>query len=112
MTGSQETWLPQPDLDAIDVGTVLQALADPVRLQIVRALDAVGESTCSALDVPVKVSTVSHHVHILRRAGLVSTRLDGTSRPSRLRREELERRFPGLLDAILHAPPPAPPREP
>lgn len=50
------------------------------------------ESTCTALDLPVKVSTVSHHVNVLRHSGIVSTRLDGTARPSRLRRDDLERR--------------------
>jgi DNA-binding transcriptional ArsR family regulator len=98
-----ETWLPQPDLDDIDVSTVLRALADPMRLRIVRELDAVGEATCSALDMPVKVSTVSHHLTELRQAGIVSTRLVGTSRPSRLRKAELEKRFPGLLRAIIEA---------
>jgi DNA-binding transcriptional ArsR family regulator len=100
------TWLEQPHLDDLDVGTVLQALADPTRLRIVRLLGQVEESTCTALDLPVKVSTVSHHVNILRQSGVVSTRLDGTARPSRLRRADLERRFPGLLDSILDATPP------
>ena len=103
-----ETWLPQPDLATIDVGVVLQALADPIRLQIARSLDAAGESTCSALDVPIKVSTVSHHMHILRESGVVSTRLAGNARPSRLRKNELEERFPGLLASILNATPAKP----
>jgi DNA-binding transcriptional ArsR family regulator len=103
---TENIWLPQPDLNTIDVGTVLQALADPVRLQIVRELHVVEEATCSSLDVPVKVSTVSHHMHILRASGVVSTRLVGNARPSRLRLDELEQRFPGLLAAILHAAPP------
>lgn len=98
-----DIWLPQPDLATVDVAVVLQALADPIRLQIVRSLDAVGESTCSALDVPIKVSTVSHHMHILRESGVVSTRLVGNARPSRLRKAELEERFPGLLTSVLHA---------
>ncbi|WP_326824310.1 ArsR/SmtB family transcription factor [Streptosporangium sp. NBC_01756] len=108
MDASEYHWLPQPDLDTIEVGTVLQALADPVRLQIVRALDTAGESTCTALDVPVKVSTVSHHLRSLRECGVVSTRLVGNARPSRLRRDDLERRFPGLLTSILNATPPSP----
>ncbi|MEW9555535.1 ArsR/SmtB family transcription factor [Nonomuraea sp. NPDC050783] len=105
-----ETWMAQPDLDEIDVATVLQALADPMRLRIVRLLAEVEESTCTALDLPVKVSTVSHHVNVLRHSGLVSTRIDGTARPSRLRRDDLERRFPGLLSSILTATPPRLPR--
>lgn len=104
--GSEEVWLPQPDLAQLDVGVVLQALAEPARLQIVRSLRTAGESTCSALDVPIKVSTVSHHMHILRESGIVSTRLAGTARPSRLRERELDERFPGLLSAVLDAAPP------
>ncbi|MEW9552607.1 ArsR/SmtB family transcription factor [Nonomuraea sp. NPDC050783] len=107
-----ETWLPQPDLAAIDVGDLLRVLADPVRLRIVRALDEAGESTCSALDVPVKVSTVSHHLKVLREAGVVATRLVGTAKPSRLRTADLEARFPGLLTAILAAAPAVPPAGP
>ncbi|HEX6444853.1 MAG TPA: metalloregulator ArsR/SmtB family transcription factor [Streptosporangiales bacterium] len=99
--------LPQPDLASVDVSTVLAALSDPVRLTIVRELDRVGESTCSALDVPVNASTVSHHLHALREAGVVTTRVVGRTRPSRLRTDDLEKRFPGLLAAILDAGPAA-----
>ncbi|MCP2349994.1 hypothetical protein [Nonomuraea roseoviolacea] len=52
-----------------------------------------------------EVSTVSHHVTVLRQCGIVSTRIDGTARPSRLRRDDLERRFPGLLASVLPAGP-------
>ncbi|MBO1903124.1 helix-turn-helix transcriptional regulator [Leucobacter weissii] len=93
--------LPQPELSEVDVATVLAALADPVRLSIVRELHRVGESTCTALDVPVKASTVSHHMHALREAGIVTTRIAGTTRPSRLRTADLEKRFPGLLNIVL-----------
>ena len=99
-------WMPMPDLDQVDVGTVLQALADPVRLQIIRLLDSEGEGSCTTLDVPVKRSTISHHLRSLRESGLVATRVDGNARLSRLRREDLERRFPGLLTSVLRAAPP------
>lgn len=96
-------FLPQPDLADIDMVTVLAALADPVRLMIVRELNHVGESTCSALNVPVKASTVSHHLHALREAGLVQTRVVGRTRPSHLRKDDLQIRFPGLLSAVLES---------
>ncbi|MDN5724734.1 MAG: metalloregulator ArsR/SmtB family transcription factor [Propionibacteriales bacterium] len=98
--------LPQPDLEDVEVATVLAALADPVRLKIVRALNQVDESTCAALEVPVNASTVSHHLHALREAGVVQTRVAGRTRPSRLRAAELQKRFPGLLSAVLDATPP------
>ncbi|MEU0251407.1 metalloregulator ArsR/SmtB family transcription factor [Streptomyces sp. NPDC006184] len=103
MRDTKDTWLPEPDLDEVDIGTVLQALADPVRLQIVRLLDSAGEGSCTTLDVPVKRSTVSHHLRTLRESGVVATRLVGNSRLSRLRRDELECRFPGLLTSVLTA---------
>lgn len=106
MRDTGDTWLPQPDLAGIDVQTVLSALADPVRLLIVRELNDVGESTCTALNVPVKVSTVSHHLGVLRDCGIVSSRIDGNARPSRLRHDDLQRRFPGLLEAVINAAPP------
>lgn len=104
--GNEMGILAQPDLDGIEISAVLAALADPVRLTIVRELNRVGESTCSALDVPVSASTVSHHLHALREAGIVTTRVVGRTRPSRLRVHELQRRFPGLLPAVLDAAPP------
>ncbi len=97
--------LPEPNLASIDVSAVLAALADPVRLTIVRELNRVGESTCAALDVPVNASTVSHHLHALREAGVVTTRVAGRTRPSHLRVDDLQQRFPGLLSAILDATP-------
>jgi hypothetical protein len=40
---------------------------------------------------------------VLREAGVISQRQDGTARLSRLRSEDLGTRFPGLLEAVLHA---------
>jgi DNA-binding transcriptional ArsR family regulator len=91
----------------VEIGTVLNALADPVRLQIVRLLETAGEAPCGALELPVGRSTVSHHLRTLRESGLVETHLRGNTRVSRIRREELERRFPGLLTSILGAAPAA-----
>ncbi|WP_318202203.1 metalloregulator ArsR/SmtB family transcription factor [Streptomyces sp. SCL15-4] len=107
MRTTEETRLPQPDLATVEIGTVLQALADPVRLRIVRLLDAAGEAPCGALDLPVGRSTVSHHLRTLRESGVVETRLRGNTRVSRIRGEELDRRFPGLLTAVLGAAPAA-----
>ncbi|GAA3761400.1 DNA-binding transcriptional ArsR family regulator [Spinactinospora alkalitolerans] len=106
-TSAEFTWLPQPDLATLDVGVLLHALADPTRLQIVRLLMEKGEGSCGSLELPVNRSTVSHHLRILRDSGVVSTRLQGTSRLSRLRWDEIEERFPGLFPAIIDAAPPA-----
>jgi DNA-binding transcriptional ArsR family regulator len=95
-----------PGLDEIDGLTVLQALSDPVRLEIVRQLSACpgsSELKCSQIEVPVTKSTASHHFKILLAAGLVTGREQGTSKFMRLRRDELDKRFPGLLDSVLRA---------
>ena len=93
--------LPEPDIDAIELTTVLQALGDPIRLQIVRALSGGDEWTCGAFDLPVSKATRSHHFRVLREAGVTRTRAEGTHRHVSLRSEDLERRFPGLLGAVL-----------
>lgn len=87
----------------LDLPTVLHALSDPVRLRIVSQLSEGGEQTCGSLDVPVAKSTCSHHFRVLREAGVVAQRVDGKCRFNRLRADELEQRFPGLLDAVLRA---------
>ena len=89
-----------PAREALELTTVLGALADPVRLQIVTTLDA-GEQACGAFPLPVSDSTRSHHLRALREAGVTRTRAVGTTRYVSLRREDLEARFPGLLDAVL-----------
>jgi DNA-binding transcriptional ArsR family regulator len=95
-----------PDLATIDGLTVLHALSDPVRLEIVRQLAGCSGSSelrCGQIEVPVTKSTASHHFKMLYAAGLVSEREQGTSKYMRLRREELDERFPGLLDSVLRA---------
>lgn len=93
--------LEMPPAAAIELAGVLQALSDPVRLEIVRRLAAGGEQACGVMPLPVSASTRSHHFKILRDAGLTVTRLVGTQRLVSLRRDDLDRRFPGLLDAVL-----------
>ncbi|MEU7848845.1 metalloregulator ArsR/SmtB family transcription factor [Micromonospora parva] len=97
----------EPDLTAVPVTSVLAALADDVRLQIVRALAEGGESPCGSFDFGVSKATRSHHLKVLREAGLTRTRAAGTSRLVRLRRDELDKLYPGLLDAVLTQAPPA-----
>ncbi|MGK5743116.1 ArsR/SmtB family transcription factor [Micromonospora sp. URMC 103] len=91
----------EPELRDVPVTTVLGALADDVRLQIVRSLAEGGEYACGAFEFGVSKATRSHHLKVLREAGLTRTRVAGTSRFVSLRREELEQVYPGLLDAVL-----------
>ena len=94
--------LDHPSLDDVDVTAVLQALGDPVRLQIVRTLaQDGGERTCGTFELGVSKATRSHHFRVLREAGITHTRIEGTHRHVSLRREDLDARFPGLLGAVL-----------
>ena len=81
---------------------VLAALSDPVRLQIVRTLaaDAQGRP-CGGLGLPVAKSTASHHFRVLREAGVIDQEERGRTRHTTLRREDLDGRYPGLLDLVL-----------
>ena len=93
-----------PARDALQLDEVLHALSDPVRLQIVLTLDeASAEVACGQFPVLVSKSTASHHFKVLRDAGVLESRYEGTRRFHSLRRDDLDARFPGLLDAVLHA---------
>jgi DNA-binding transcriptional ArsR family regulator len=95
--------LHQPDTGDLDLTIVLQALGDPVRLEIVRRLAIDGERTCGTFELGISKATRSHHLKVLREAGVTHTRREGTHRHVSLRRDDLEARFPGLLDAVLAA---------
>ncbi|NYH53974.1 MULTISPECIES: ArsR/SmtB family transcription factor [Nocardiopsis] len=98
-----------PDLHEVELVTVLAALAEPTRLRIVRMLAALeGERAWKDIDLPIAQSTLSHHLKILRNAGLVQNRTEGTRCFISLRDEELEGRFPGLLESVLSCGDPVP----
>jgi DNA-binding transcriptional ArsR family regulator len=97
------TDLLQPATDEISLPAVMGALSDPVRVAILRALAARGETVCGTLELGVSKATRSHHYRVLREAGLTHTRVEGTRRIVSLRRDDLDARFPGLLDAVLAA---------
>jgi DNA-binding transcriptional ArsR family regulator len=97
------TKLLHPPATDLDLAAVLHALSDPVRLNIVRTLATEGERTCGTFEVAVAKSTLSHHFRVLREAGLTLTEPRGTQRVVSLRRDDLDARFPGLLDTVLAA---------
>jgi DNA-binding transcriptional ArsR family regulator len=98
------------DLDTIfelDLSLILHALSDPQRRTIIRELAASEEPVpCGAIELGVGKSTRTHHFRVLREAGLIEQRRDGTRKLTTLRRAEVDAKFPGLLDAVL-APVPA-----
>jgi DNA-binding transcriptional ArsR family regulator len=95
--------LPHPAAEEIELAAVLHALSDPMRLRIVAGLADQQERTCKSFELPVTKSTCTHHFRVLREAGLIRQRLEGTTKLSSLRSDELEARFPGLLESILRS---------
>jgi DNA-binding transcriptional ArsR family regulator len=98
--------MPEPTIDDIDLASVMHALADPSRLRTVAALAEISELCCSDLGElsgfkGLAKSTRSHHLRVLREAGVVSARYEGQHKLITLRRRDLDARFPGLLDAVL-----------
>jgi len=90
-----------PSLDEVTLPAVMQALSDPCRIAIVRTLLDGGEVACNGVPLEISKATRSHHFAILRDAGLVATRVEGTRCMSSVRKEEFDARFPGLLDLVL-----------
>jgi DNA-binding transcriptional ArsR family regulator len=95
----------QPERDEISIEAVLHALSDPQRLAIVRGLDGHdGPRPCGSFELGIAKSTMTHHFRVLREAGVISQLRVGTAKLTELRREDLDARFPGLLDAVVSAP--------
>ncbi|MFJ6075573.1 ArsR/SmtB family transcription factor [Streptomyces sp. NPDC093065] len=90
-----------PELDEVALTIVLAALSDPLRLGLVRLLSDGVERQWGELDAPVANSTLSHHLKVLRSSGVTRTREEGTRCYVHLRADELEERFPGLLESLL-----------
>ncbi|MFG1671131.1 ArsR/SmtB family transcription factor [Streptomyces sp. Y7] len=96
--------LPHPASEEIRLEAVLHALSDPLRLNIVRELAAVGdELSCSHFDLPVTKSTTTHHFRVLRESGVIRQIYRGTAKMNGLRKDDLDGLFPGLFDALLDA---------
>jgi DNA-binding transcriptional ArsR family regulator len=93
--------LRHPDVDELEFATVLEALRDPIRLGIVASLADSPPLFCSRFDLPMGKSAASRHFRLLREAGVIRQWDDGTRRLNELRRDDLDRRFPGLLDLAI-----------
>jgi len=96
-----------PTRDQIELPMVLDCLSDPTRLAIVYNLakcDQAGtEMRCGDFNAFSGKSNLAYHFARLREAGLIQTRIAGTTRYLKLRRKDLDARFPGLLDAVIKA---------
>ena len=101
----------EPAADDMRLPKVLAALADPHRLASVCFLARNGESWCAQVmkeaGLEMSKSTFSHHLRIMREAGLVTKRIQGARGYAQLRKNDVDHRFPGLLDSIINADDPA-----
>ena len=108
MIPSMSRLLTHPHIGDVTVAAILHALSDPVRIGIVsELLKSRGGMNCTEttlrLNRPMAKSTCSQHYRILREAGLIASERKGVDLSSRVRAAELEGRFPGLLESILHS---------
>jgi len=91
-----------PDVAALDLATIMRTLGDPLRLEIVRLLATEDELLCGEIydRLGLPASTGSYHARLLREAGVTRSRAAGNQRLISLRRDDLESRFPGLVELI------------
>lgn len=90
-----------PDIEDIDLFEVLSALADPIRQQIVVTVLRYPGISCGRIELGIAKSSMSHHYRVLREAGVLHQADRGTNRASEVRRADLDRRYPGLMDLVL-----------
>ncbi|GII54058.1 transcriptional regulator [Planotetraspora thailandica] len=95
--------LTHPGAEDLVLTDVLFALSDPSRLAIVRSVadGPIEVAACQPVAGEIPKSTLSHHLKTLREAGVIRNVPRGRQRYVSLRREDLDERFPGLLDAVL-----------
>jgi DNA-binding transcriptional ArsR family regulator len=94
-----------PDREDLELVTVLRALADPTRLEIVRILaaDPTREIACGSFGIEASKQNLSHHFRVLRAAGVARSRDEGRNRFTSLRLDDLNARFPGLLASVIES---------
>lgn len=97
--------LNHPSKEDISLLAILYALSEPLRFSIIEQLAKGEELTCGGFKLPFSKgkSTMTHHFKVLRDAGLIYTRVNGREHYTSLRRQDIEERFPHLLDALITA---------
>ena len=93
----------EPSRAELDLPTVLHALSDEIRLDIIRQLHQNGEKPCGTFGIDVPKSTLSHHFRVLRIAGVLSQHRHGKELMNSVRRDDVDARFPGLLKSVIGA---------
>ncbi|TGK01079.1 ArsR family transcriptional regulator [Leptospira semungkisensis] len=92
-----------PSVEQIELTSIFEAVSDPIRRKILLRLMEVEEAMCSAFLEYAPKTNLSYHISKLREAGLTYTRMEGTKKILTLRRTDMDKRFPGLLEAIIES---------
>src|ERR1700704_6681049 len=97
-----------PSIEDVTVEAILHALSDPVRVAIyTQIVGAACPQTCSNFvnisEKAIPKSTLSQHFKALREAGLIRGERVGGEMQNTSRCAEIEKRFPGLIAAIVNA---------
>lgn len=93
-----------PEISSVTLPVVMQALSDPCRLAIVRELLSQDRPlACNEVPLEISKATRSHHFEVLRNAGIIRTEVEGTKCMTSLRKNDIENKFPGLLDLVTAA---------
>lgn len=97
-----------PSIEDVTVEGILHALSDPVRVAIYADIAGAEcpQNCASFLNVSERTipkSTLSQHFKALREAGLIRGERRGVEMCNTSRCAEIEKRFPGLLMAIVNA---------
>lgn len=93
-----------PDVKDISIDGVLYALSDRIRRDIIFKLmgcDKKHGLNCSESCEGLSPSTISFHHKILREAGLIRSEKRGVEVINQARREDIDKRFPGLIDTVF-----------
>ena len=93
-----------PSAGDLQLVAVLHALADPIRLSVIRQVADGEPHACGTIITSLTPSAMTRHFRIPRESGVVRAEPCGTSKLLTLRREDLDARLPGLLDSVLRAP--------
>jgi DNA-binding transcriptional ArsR family regulator len=97
-----------PSIEDVTVEGILHALSDPVRVAIYAGIaGSECPQTCSSFlkvsERNIPKSTLSQHFKALREAGLIHGERRGVEMHNTSRCAELDKRFPGLIRAIINA---------
>jgi DNA-binding transcriptional ArsR family regulator len=102
-TDVRQPLLPEPAVDELRLETVMGALAEPLRMTVARKLLLDSDEfdhPCGWFGFDRPKSSLTHHFKVMREAGVIHQRQYGLERRSRLRTDDLEARFPGLLQLV------------